>query len=148
MRLKSKKCTIGSGPRCTLRLRARGVRPLHCLVLRGGAGTVIRSLAPDTRLNGRVFTDAELVTGDRLSVGPLEFEVIEPDVSSQARLDQQQEKAYDPQKREPREEEWNRRRIELDDLAAKLGRSEKEFDDRERSLSQRDADLNQRAEQI
>ncbi|HUT87859.1 MAG TPA: FHA domain-containing protein [Thermoguttaceae bacterium] len=79
VRLRSPKCTIGSGPRCTLRLRARGVQPVHCLVLRGAAGTVIRRFAADTRLNGRAFRDAKLVPGDRLSVGPVEFEVLDAD---------------------------------------------------------------------
>jgi hypothetical protein len=77
VRLKSTKCTIGSGPHCTLRLRARGVRPTHCLVIRGSGGTVIRRWSPDTRLNGRTFTDAELLDGDRLSIGPIELEVVD-----------------------------------------------------------------------
>lgn len=77
VRLKSGKCTIGSGPRCTLRLHARGVRPLHCLVLRGPSATLIRRWAPDTRLNGGAFTDAELVPGDRLGIGSIEFEVLD-----------------------------------------------------------------------
>lgn len=76
LRLKSPKCTIGSGSRCTLRLRARGVRPIHCLVVRGSSSTVVRRWSPDTRLNGRTFTDAELVRGDRLSVGTIELEVL------------------------------------------------------------------------
>jgi len=79
VRLRSPKCTIGSGPRCTLRLRADGVQPVHCLVLRGAAGTVIRRFAADTRLNGRAFRDAQLVPGDRLSVGPIELEVLDAD---------------------------------------------------------------------
>ncbi|MHC4176844.1 MAG: FHA domain-containing protein, partial [Planctomycetota bacterium] len=77
VQLKSAKCTIGSGPRCTLRLRARGVQPVHCLIVRGSAGTVVRRWSADTRLNGRAFTDAELVDGDRLSVGAIELEVLE-----------------------------------------------------------------------
>ena len=35
VRLRAAKCTVGSGPQCTLRLRARGVGPLHCLIVRG-----------------------------------------------------------------------------------------------------------------
>ena len=80
VRLKSDKCTIGSNPGCTLRLRARGVKPLHCLILRGRAETVIRRWAPDTRLNGQPFSDAPLLVGDRLSIGPIEFEVLDPSV--------------------------------------------------------------------
>lgn len=77
VRLRSAKCTLGSGSRCTLRLRARGVGSLHCLILRGSGRTVVRRWSPDTRLNGRAFADAELAPGDRLGVGPVELEVIE-----------------------------------------------------------------------
>jgi hypothetical protein len=77
VRLKSAKCTIGAGERSTLRLRARGVRPVHCLVLRGPGGTVIRRWDSDTRLNGRAFTDAELLPGDRLDVGAIGLEVLQ-----------------------------------------------------------------------
>jgi len=76
VRLKSAKCTIGSEPRCTLRLRSRAVGPLHCLILRGPGGTVVRRWSPDTRLNGRAFTDAPLLPGDCLSVGPIDLEVV------------------------------------------------------------------------
>jgi len=76
VRLKSDKCSIGSGPQCTLRLRARGVRPLHCLLLRGAGGSVVRRWAPDTRLNGRAFTDADLVPGDLLSIAGIDLKVV------------------------------------------------------------------------
>ncbi len=76
VRLKSAKCTVGSGPRCTLRLRARGVSPLHCLILRGPATTVVRRWAADTRLNDQSFADAVLSPGDRLSIGSIELEVV------------------------------------------------------------------------
>ena len=76
VRLKSAKCTIGSGPHCTLRLRTRGVSPLHCLILRGPAAAVVRRWAADTRLNYQSFADAALMPGDRLSMGPIELEVV------------------------------------------------------------------------
>ncbi len=77
VRLRSAKCTIGSGEHCTLRVRARGVEPLHCVLIRKAARTVVRRWAKDTRLNGASFTDASLNRGDRLSIGPIEFEVLE-----------------------------------------------------------------------
>lgn len=77
VRLAAPKCTIGSAIGCSLRLRAAGVRPLHCLILRGQHGTVIRSWAPNTRLNGQPFSDAVLSHGDRLGIGPIELEVID-----------------------------------------------------------------------
>ena len=76
VRLRSSKCTIGSGPQCTLRLRASGVAPLHCLILRGASATVVRRWASDTRLNAHAFEDALLMAGDRLSIGPVELEVV------------------------------------------------------------------------
>ena len=86
VRLRSGKCTVGSGPRCTLRLHAPGVRPLHCLILRGRQAAVVRRWAADTRLNGRTFGDAELVPGDRLTVGPIEFEVLHATLAPQEAL--------------------------------------------------------------
>jgi hypothetical protein len=76
VRLKAPKCTIGSAANCTLRLRARGVAPLHCLILRGPGGAVVRRWSPDTLLNHQAFTDAALSPSDRLSVGPVELEVL------------------------------------------------------------------------
>jgi len=83
VRLQRPKCVIGSGPACTLRVRARGVRPVHCVILRGPACTVIRRWSADTRLNGRAFTDARLSPGDRLDIGPVEFEVLDTGDGSQ-----------------------------------------------------------------
>jgi chromosome segregation ATPase len=77
VRLSAPKCTIGSAEGCTLRLRAAGVRPLHCIILRGSRGTAIRCWARDTRLNGQPFGDSLLVPGDRLTVGPIEFDVLD-----------------------------------------------------------------------
>jgi hypothetical protein len=49
---------------------------MHCLVLCGSRGTVARAWAPNTQLNGHDFTDAPLVGGDRLKIGPIELEVV------------------------------------------------------------------------
>ncbi|MBM4088191.1 MAG: hypothetical protein FJ276_01990 [Planctomycetes bacterium] len=78
LRIRSAKCTIGSDPRCTLRLRAQGVEPCHCLILRGADGTFVRRWSPRTSLNGRGFGESRLRPGDRLVVGPVELEVLEP----------------------------------------------------------------------
>ncbi len=76
IRLAAAKCTIGSSRRCTLRLSGAGVRPVHCLILRGSRGTVIRSCGAGTLLNGATFADAPLGPGDRLSIGRIELEVL------------------------------------------------------------------------
>lgn len=77
MRLRARKCTIGSGPQCTLRLRAAGVDAVHCMIVRGEQRTVIRNWSHGTRHNGRRFDDATLTVGDRLSFGPWQFEVVD-----------------------------------------------------------------------
>ncbi|MCI0359397.1 MAG: hypothetical protein L0211_13045, partial [Planctomycetaceae bacterium] len=75
LRIRSPKCTIGSARGCTLRLSAAGVGPLHCWILRGAGGTIVRRRDPRTRLNGRRFVDAPLAPGDRLQIGSVELEV-------------------------------------------------------------------------
>ncbi len=77
LRIRSPKCVVGSHPSCTLRLCAAGVRPFHCLILRGREGMFIRRWSPDTCLNGAGFGDARLKPGDRLDIGPIELEVLE-----------------------------------------------------------------------
>jgi len=84
VRISAAKCTIGSAEGCTLRLRAGGVRPLHCLVLRGSQGTVARCWARHAWLNGRPFRDAPLSPGDRLRIGPVELEVLPVSPTEQA----------------------------------------------------------------
>ncbi len=70
------KCTVGSAPGCTIRLPRAGVEPVHCVILRGGRQTLVRRWSEGTRLNGHRFTEAPLVLGDRLGVGPIELEVV------------------------------------------------------------------------
>jgi len=77
LRLRSTKCTIGASPDCTLRLRSRGVRPVHCLILRGTAGTFVRRWSAGTYLNDAAFTESPLQPGDRLHIGPVELEVLQ-----------------------------------------------------------------------
>src|SRR5688572_25791460 len=79
VQIRAAKCTVGSAPGCTLRLRAEGVAPLHCWILRGPCGAVIRRAAGYgyALLNNRVYRDAPLATGDRLMIGSVELEVVE-----------------------------------------------------------------------
>jgi chromosome segregation ATPase len=74
--LRGAKCSVGSAPGCTLRLRGAGVSPLHCLILRGPGGTIVRCRSSRTLLNGAPFDDAPLRPGDRLQIGPVELEVV------------------------------------------------------------------------
>jgi hypothetical protein len=77
VRLNGVKCSIGSDSQCTLRLRAAGVSPFHCLIVRGPERTIVRRWSDDTRLNGEPFTAAMLHVGDHLTVGSVEFEVVD-----------------------------------------------------------------------
>lgn len=75
----AQKCTLGTDESCTVRFDLAGLRPLHCLILRGEAQTVVRRWSSDTRLNGSDFTDAALRSGDRLSLGSLDLEIVFPE---------------------------------------------------------------------
>lgn len=77
LELAGEKTTVGSGQSCTLRLTQEGVRPLHCLITRGDQGLTIRRWADGTLLNGELFTEAPLQLGDRLTLGPVELELID-----------------------------------------------------------------------
>ncbi|HEX3726361.1 MAG TPA: FHA domain-containing protein [Pirellulales bacterium] len=76
VQLAAPKCTVGSAVGCTLRLRCAGVRPVECVILRGEQGTAVRSWGPAARLNGQKFGDALIAPGDRLTIGPIELEVL------------------------------------------------------------------------
>ncbi len=69
--------TLGSGPRCTIRLDAPGLRPMHCVVTPTAEGPVVRRWAAETLLNGEDFSESILVSGDCLQVGPIELTVID-----------------------------------------------------------------------
>jgi hypothetical protein len=69
-------CRIGSGETCTLRLRAPGIRDVHCVIFRGPQQTVVRGLAKETWLNGVTFFESHVAVGDRLQLGRLEIEVL------------------------------------------------------------------------
>jgi len=69
------KITIGSSPRCNVRLQQPGIQPVHCLIIHGPESLTVRSWAGNTRLNGATFQESALNLGDCLSVGPVELEV-------------------------------------------------------------------------
>jgi prefoldin subunit 5 len=74
--LTSSKVTIGSAAHCTLRLVGCGLAAVELFLLRGNTGTFVQNASPRNRLNGRAFTEAQLVAGDRLAVGSIEFELV------------------------------------------------------------------------
>src|SRR5262245_55090574 len=68
------KHSIGSGPRCWLRLESPGVQPLECLIVHDESGLRVRRWCENTLLNGESFDDSPLAPGDVLAVGPVELE--------------------------------------------------------------------------
>lgn len=72
------KTTVGSSPRCNLRIEAPGVQPVHCLLVRDSDGLTARRWAADSQLNGAAFDDAPLASGDRLLLGGVELELVGP----------------------------------------------------------------------
>src|SRR4051812_39912789 len=63
---------IGQAAGCEVRLNVEGVDPLHCVILQGLTGPVLRDLdsTTGTRVNGTRITASELHHGDVLDVGP------------------------------------------------------------------------------
>ena len=162
VRLQSSKCTIGSGSNCTLRLRADNIGAVHCLILRGPSRTVVRRWSPDTRLNGRNFTESVLQAGDCLSVGAIDLEVVETAQSglpSENRCDQQRTidqqlaeiearlRLLDEQQAEydVAQADFLARQAELDNLRAqwesRQAESRKQWDAREAEFKDRLAEL-------
>ncbi len=70
------KTTIGSSPRCNVRIQRPGVHPLHCLISYDGDGLTARRWAADALLNGQPFEDAPLAVGDHLSLGSVDLDVV------------------------------------------------------------------------
>ncbi len=68
------KLTIGSSPRCQIRLPAEDARPLQCVISLEAGVAVATRWAAGVVLNGREFSKQELHRDDRLAIGPWEIE--------------------------------------------------------------------------
>src|SRR5262245_30368916 len=67
---------LGQFSGCDLHLTGPDVQPLHCLIAAGRDGLWLRDLTgAGTAVNGRPATVTPLRDGDRLAVGPFEFQV-------------------------------------------------------------------------
>ncbi len=72
------RCVIGSAEGCAVRLtKSTLVRPEHCSILVSGRQTFLTDWVPETTwLNDRLVKEpSELVPGDRIAVGPFDFQV-------------------------------------------------------------------------
>jgi hypothetical protein len=74
------KHSVGSGPRCQIRLTTSGVQAMECLVVRDKLGLRVRRWSDRTLLNGGPFEEAMLAPGDVLSIGPVQLEILGPAV--------------------------------------------------------------------
>lgn len=137
LRLRAPKCTIGSAAGNTLRLRASGVRPLHCWILQGSGGTIVRGFGPNVFLNGATFTDTPLAPGDVLRIGSVELQVVECSVRTAAPAPKKVEKVEEVavSHREPAPE--------LDDALATIRRLQAEIEEVERRAALQLGDLNE-----
>lgn len=72
--------SIGSSPRCTIRVAAPGVQPLHCTLQVDEQGAQCTSWGADVLLNGETFRSTSLETGDILQLGAVRLIAVgEPD---------------------------------------------------------------------
>ncbi len=75
--LESAKITIGTAPGCNLRLDTPGMRPVHCMILRGAAGTVVRGWSGTVLLNGAAVEHSQVDAGDRLQIGSVTLTILD-----------------------------------------------------------------------
>lgn len=82
---------IGQGQDCEVRLNVDGIQSLHCLLVHSRDGYVIRDLAGDgsTLVNDRsVVGDEPLQDGDRIGIGPFQFQIQIPENARSENLKQ------------------------------------------------------------
>jgi hypothetical protein len=79
--LRSPVTVIGQAPGCDIRLDVAGVQPLHCLLIEGPTGLVLRDLhsTGGTLVNDQPAGTCLLQDGDILDVGPFRFLIRLPD---------------------------------------------------------------------
>ncbi|HKI38144.1 MAG TPA: FHA domain-containing protein [Gemmataceae bacterium] len=86
---------FGRAEGCDVRLNVEGVHPVHCAVVPGPGGMIVRSLhGAVTRLNGQPIAESPLRDGDMLAVGPFQFRVAlspAPEVTEPPALESERE---------------------------------------------------------
>lgn len=75
--LVSGRICIGAGADCDVRLSIRGISEQHCLIVAGPSKTIVKALSPKTWLNDGLVRETSLRSGDKLTIGPVEFRVRE-----------------------------------------------------------------------
>lgn len=145
--VRQRKTTIGSHSDCTVVLNASNVQPLHCLMIRGQAGTVVRNFHPDTRINGEAFGDRWFETGDTLSVGGIDLRHDEPTNNAPA-PSQRPSENQDLSAIEDRSEEILKLVDRLTRLEAEIGELREAKVSLEQKSSQAAKELNERFAEI
>lgn len=76
LRVQGARVTIGSAEECEVRLSGPGVAPRHAQLRAMDGAVTVSSIAADApmRVNGREEIAHRLRPGDRLTIGPFEFE--------------------------------------------------------------------------
>lgn len=75
------KHSVGSGPRCQIRLQEPGVGAMECLLVCDRSSLRVRRWSDSVLLNGKSFEEATVTDGDVLTVGPLEMTIVEPSLT-------------------------------------------------------------------
>ncbi len=153
IRINASKCSIGSSEQASFRLVCKGVHPVHCTILRGLGGTVVKRISADTFINGDTFEEAMLNDGDVLTIGPLRFRVLSelgtaiptPTVSPTPAASPQPAQATAPAAAEqPSVEELQQR---LQELEAERERERLELEAQQREADAAEAQQSQESEQ-
>lgn len=69
---------VGSDPQCGIHLVAPGIELKHCEITVRRDSVIVRANSRFTWINDGVVREGSLRPGDRLSLGPVEFEVVKP----------------------------------------------------------------------
>src|SRR5690242_18220180 len=66
---------VGRSAGCDMRLNVEGVSAVHCVLVHGPAGLVLKDLQSErgTLVNGRPASATLITNGDQLTIGPFQF---------------------------------------------------------------------------
>jgi hypothetical protein len=67
---------LGSSPEADIRLDAAGIEPQHAVLLVGPQRSVLKAFSRFTWINDGVVRECAIRPGDRICIGPVEFEVL------------------------------------------------------------------------
>ncbi len=67
--------TFGSDESCDFTFSSTGIAEHHCLIVVGRKRAILKANSQLTWLNEGLISEGELSAGDRLVIGPIEFEI-------------------------------------------------------------------------